>query len=62
MTEKNIKLADLIDMDFLQEFQDFFAKNMGIAVITTDENGPITKASNFTGFFLNLYVAYIKIY
>lgn len=50
MTENNIKLSELIDLDFLQEFQDFFAKNMGIAVITTDENGPITKASNFTGF------------
>lgn len=44
------KLTDLIDITFLQEFQDFFAKNMGIAAITTDENGPITKASNFTGF------------
>lgn len=48
--ERNITLAELIDLDFLQEFQDFFAKNMGIAAITTDENGPITKASNFTGF------------
>lgn len=50
MAENNIRLAELIDLDFLQEFQDFFAKNMGIAAITTDENGPITKASNFTGF------------
>lgn len=48
--ESHITLAELIDLDFLQEFQDFFAKNMGIAAITTDENGPITKASNFTGF------------
>lgn len=48
--EKQITLADLIDLDFLQEFQDFFAQNMGIAAITTDENGPITRASNFTGF------------
>lgn len=48
--KKNITLSDLIDIDFLQEFQDFFARNMGIAAITTDENGPITKASNFTGF------------
>lgn len=50
MIENNIKLTELIDLDFLQEFQDFFAKTMGIAAITTDENGPITKASNFTGF------------
>lgn len=48
--QEKITLAELIDLDFLQEFQDFFAKNMGIAAITTDENGPITKASNFTGF------------
>lgn len=48
--EKNITLTELIDLDFLQEFQDFFAKNMGIAAITTDEKGPITRASNFTGF------------
>lgn len=48
--KKNITLTELIDLDFLQEFQDFFAKNMGISAITTDENGPITKASNFTGF------------
>lgn len=48
--ERNITLVELIDLDFLQEFQDFFAKTMGIAAITTDENGPITKASNFTGF------------
>lgn len=48
--EEHISLTELIDLDFLQEFQDFFAKNMGIAAITTDENGPITKASNFTGF------------
>lgn len=51
--DKKITLADLIDLDFLQEFQDFFAKNMGIAAITTDENGPITNASNFTGFCSN---------
>lgn len=50
MTKNDIKLAELIDFDFLQEFQDFFAKNMGIAAITTDENGPITQSSNFTGF------------
>lgn len=48
--KKDITLTELIDLDFLQEFQDFFARNMGIAAITTDENGPITKASNFTGF------------
>lgn len=47
---KKIKLTDLIDIEFLQEFQDFFAKTMGVASIAVDENGPITKPSNFTPF------------
>lgn len=48
--EKKIKLTDLIDIEFLQEFQDFFAKTMGVASIAVDDNGPITKPSNFTPF------------
>lgn len=47
---KKIKLTDLIDIEFLQEFQDFFAKTMGVASIAVDDNGPITKPSNFTPF------------
>lgn len=47
---KNINLLDIIDIKFLQEFQDFFAKTMGVASITVDKNGPITKPSNFTDF------------
>lgn len=48
--EKKIKLTDLIDIEFLQEFQDFFAKTMGVASIAVDDNGSITKPSNFTPF------------
>lgn len=50
--EDKIKLYDLIDIEFLQEFQDFFAKTMNVACISIDENGPITKPSNFTDFCL----------
>lgn len=52
---KKIKLTDLIDIEFLQEFQDFFAKTMGVASIAVDDNGPITKPSNFT-IFCNKYI------
>lgn len=47
-TEENLKLTDLIDIELLQKFQDIFAKAMNVASITVDENGPITKPSNFT--------------
>lgn len=45
-----IKLTDLIDIDLLQKFQDIFAKSMGVASLTVDDDGPITKPSNFTDF------------
>lgn len=48
--KKKIKLSDIIDIEFLQEFQDFFAKTTGVASITVDDTGPITKPSNFTDF------------
>lgn len=48
--EEKIKLLDLIDLDFLQEFQDFFSETMGIASLTLDNKGYITKPSNFTDF------------
>ena len=48
--EKKLKLTDYIDIEFLQEFQDFFAQTMGVASIAVDEVGPITKPSNFTDF------------
>ena len=48
--EKKLNLSDLIDIKFLQELQDTFAKTMNVASLTIDNNGPITKPSNFTEF------------
>jgi ligand-binding sensor protein len=48
---KNIQLKDIIDMDFLQSFQDDFATGVGIASVTVDANGsPITRPSRYTRF------------
>ncbi len=48
---EEIQLQDLFDMDFLQSFQDNFAKSLGIAAVTVDMKGnPITKPSGFTDF------------
>lgn len=49
----DIKLSDVVDIDFLQELQDNFAKAMGMASITVDLEGPVTKPSNFTDFCIN---------
>lgn len=49
-----INLLDLIDINLLQELQDTVANAMGVASIAVDENGPITKPSNFTDFCINL--------
>lgn len=48
--EKKLNLSDLIDINFLQQFQDVFAKTANVASITVDDNGPITEPSNFTDF------------
>jgi len=48
--DKKINLSDLIDVKFLQEFQDTLAKIMDVASVTVDNNGPITKPSKFTDF------------
>lgn len=50
---KEISLSDLINVDFLQKLQDNFAKTMGVASLTVDDKGPITKPSNFTNFCTN---------
>ena len=48
---EEIRLQDLFDMDFLQSFQDNFAKSLGIAAITVDLSGnPVTEPSGFTDF------------
>ncbi|VBB06763.1 Hypothetical protein LUCI_1999 [Lucifera butyrica] len=49
-----VKLQDIIDLQFLQEFQDSFAESLGLASITVDRNGaPVTQPSEFTKFCMN---------
>ena len=51
--DKKVNLSTLIDIKFLQEFQDTFAEIMDVASVTVDNNGPITKPSKFTDFCRN---------
>lgn len=49
--EGQIKLTDVIDLEFLQNFQDDFAKGVGLASVTVDQVGtPVTKPSCYTRF------------
>lgn len=48
--EKELQLTDLIDINILQEFQDKFSKATGMASISVDNNGSVTKPSNFSEF------------
>jgi ligand-binding sensor protein len=49
----NLKLADVLDLEVLQKFQDSFAKGMGVASVTVDKDGvPVTKPSSYTKFCL----------
>lgn len=49
-----VKLLDIIDLDFLQKFQDDFATGMGLASVTVNLDGdPVTKPSNYTRHCLN---------
>jgi ligand-binding sensor protein len=47
---EDLELKDMIDLKFLQEFQDSFADATGMASITVDNHGSITQPSNFTDF------------
>lgn len=48
---ETLKVEDIFDMDFLQEFQESFAKSLGMTAVTVDLNGtPITKPSFWTKF------------
>ncbi|MBV7274805.1 PocR ligand-binding domain-containing protein [Clostridiaceae bacterium UIB06] len=52
---QDLKLEDIIDLKFLQGFQDNFAKSMGMASITVNIDGiPVTKPSCFTNFCMDL--------
>ena len=49
-----VALKDVIDVDFLQQFQDDFAKGVGLASVTVDPDGtPITKPSSYTRFCMD---------
>ena len=49
-----LKLTDVIDIDFLQKFQDDFAKGVGVASVTVDHDGkPVTKPSMYTRFCID---------
>ncbi|MHC6179021.1 PocR ligand-binding domain-containing protein [Clostridium sp. JNZ X4-2] len=51
----NIEIANVIDLDFLQKFQDDFAKSVGMAAIASDDKGkPVVKASEFTDFCMKM--------
>ena len=52
--DDNLELKQLIDMNLLQKFQDSFAKAMGMASLTVDNNGAVTNPSNFTEFCMEL--------
>jgi len=46
-----VKLADVINLEFLQRFQDDFAKGVGLASVTVDPDGtPVTNPSSYTRF------------
>lgn len=52
-SNKKLSLLDLVDVEFLQKFQDAFAKATGVASIMVDDTGSITEPSNFTDFCNN---------
>ena len=50
-----LELGDIIDLNFLQKFQDDFASSMNIASVTVDREGkPCTKPSRYTNICANL--------
>jgi len=50
-TIQSVNLKDIIDLKFLQTFQDSFANALGVASIAVDmEGNPLTEPSNFTDF------------
>ena len=49
-----LKLVDVIDVKFLQSFQDDFAKSVGLASVTVDADGtPVTDPSSYTRFCMD---------
>lgn len=50
MKHENGKLTDIVDLNFLQEFQDNFSKSMNMACFIIDDNGHVTNPNNHTDF------------
>lgn len=51
MAEEEIKLEDVFDMDFLQSFQDSFARATGMTAVTVDKDGkPVTRPTDWSEF------------
>lgn len=51
MAEEEIKLEDVFDMDFLQSFQDSFARAVGMTAVTVDKDGkPVTRPTDWSEF------------
>jgi ligand-binding sensor protein len=49
-----VTLKDVINIDFLQQFQDDFAKGVGLASVTVDPDGnPLTNPSSYTRFCMD---------
>ncbi|EGW41952.1 sigma-54-dependent Fis family transcriptional regulator [Desulfosporosinus sp. OT] len=47
-SREEINLLDVIDLEFLQQFQDTFARVTGVAALTLDKNNnPVTRPINF---------------
>ena len=52
---EDIHITDILDLEYLQKFQDFFAKSLGVASTTVDMEGkPIVEPSEFTRFCMEL--------
>lgn len=51
MAKEEIRVQDVFDMDFLQKFQDSFARAAGMTAVTVDKDGkPVTRPTDWSDF------------
>ena len=51
MAEEQIRIQDVFDMEFLQKFQDSFARAVGMTAVTVDADGnPVTHPTDWSDF------------
>ena len=51
MAKDEIQIQDLFDMEFLQKFQDNFARAVGIGAVTVDKDAQlVTRPTDWTDF------------